>query len=360
LNDVIAVAAGWNHTIALKGDGTVVGWGDNAEGQTKVPIGLGRVISVAAGRHHSVALRNDGTVVAWGGGDYGQSDVPPGLKNVKSISAGLYHTLVVTDTGSVISWGENSYFQTDVPSGLNGVISVSAGYYHSIALKRDGSIVSWADSRGFNLSNNDFGQARNPKYLGGVTAIAAGGYHTVAMTKNPIFKKQPSSLTNLVGSNAVFNVEVESAADLTYQWRRDGFNLALQNKSYLEFINLKTNQSGKYSVVIMSEYSSVTSSVAVLEVKKIAQAIRFDKIGDQKFTGVPLLVNAVSSSGLPVEIKIVSGPALVIGNNITLLGLGTVTVVASQSGDESFNRANGFIQSFNISINQSLIYNFIS
>ena len=358
LNDVIAVAAGWNHTLALKGDGTVVGWGRNAEGQTKVPIGLGRVIAVAAGRHHSVALRNDGTLLAWGSGEYEQSVVPSGLKNVKSISAGQYHTLAVTDTGLVTSWGDNSYRQTDVPSGLNGVISVSAGYYHSIALKRDGSIVSWGASRvPLNIPNYNFGQAQNPNSLGGVTAVAAGGYHTVAMTKNPIVKKQPSSLTNLVGSKAVFNVEVESAADLTYQWRKDGLNLVLQNKSYLELVNLKTNQSGKYSVVIMSEYSSVTSSVAVLDVKKISQTISFDKIGDQKLTGVPLLVNAVSSSGLPVEIKIVSGPALVNGNNITLLGLGTVTVVASQSGDQSFNPANGFIQSFNIFESEQLLLN---
>ncbi len=350
LNDVIAVAAGWNHTIALKGDGTVVGWGDNAEGQTKVPIGLCRVVSVAAGRHHSVALRNDGTVVAWGGGVYKQSVVPPGLKNVKSISAGLYHTLAVTDIGLLTSWGDNSYRQTDVPSGLNGVISVSAGYYHSIALKRDGSIVSWGASRvPLNIPNYNFGQAQNPNSLGGVTAVAAGGYHTVAMTKNPIVKKQPSSLKNLVGSNAVFNVEVESAADLTYQWRKDGFNLALQNKSYLEIINLKTNQSGKYSVVIMSEYSSVTSSVAVLEVKKIDQTIRFDKISDQKFTNIPLVVKTVSSSGLPVELKIVSGPALANGNMISLLGLGRVTVLASQFGDESFNPANSLSQSFIVS-----------
>ena len=66
LSGVTAIAAGGYHSLALKSDGTVVGWGATATGQTTIPAGLSGVIAIAAGYHHSLALKSDGTVVGWG------------------------------------------------------------------------------------------------------------------------------------------------------------------------------------------------------------------------------------------------------------------------------------------------------
>ena len=57
LSGVVAIAAGDEHTVALKQDGTVVAWGDNGYGQTKVPAGLSGVVAIAAGVGHTVALK---------------------------------------------------------------------------------------------------------------------------------------------------------------------------------------------------------------------------------------------------------------------------------------------------------------
>jgi alpha-tubulin suppressor-like RCC1 family protein len=57
---VKAIAAGEVHTVALKVDGTVVGWGRNFYGQTNTPVGLANVIAIAAGGAHTVAI-TDGT-----------------------------------------------------------------------------------------------------------------------------------------------------------------------------------------------------------------------------------------------------------------------------------------------------------
>ena len=54
---MVAIAAGDEHTVALKQDGTVVAWGDNGYGQTKVPAGLSGVVAIAAGVGHTVALK---------------------------------------------------------------------------------------------------------------------------------------------------------------------------------------------------------------------------------------------------------------------------------------------------------------
>jgi hypothetical protein len=116
----------------------VVGWGRNNYGQTNVPPGLGNVVAVAAGMDHSMALRADGTVAVWGGNFYGQTNVPPGLSNVIAIAAGFYHCLALRNDGRVTAWGWNNYGQTNVPAGLSNVVAVAAGGYQSIALVGSG------------------------------------------------------------------------------------------------------------------------------------------------------------------------------------------------------------------------------
>jgi hypothetical protein len=49
LSGVTAIAAGYVHSLALKSDGTVIGWGRNDSGQITIPAGLNGVIAIAAG-----------------------------------------------------------------------------------------------------------------------------------------------------------------------------------------------------------------------------------------------------------------------------------------------------------------------
>ena len=77
--------------------GTPVSWGGNNNlGQIDVPSGLTDVVDVAAGGGHNLALKSDGTVVAWGYNSNGQTDVPSGLTDVVDVAAGDYHSLALT------------------------------------------------------------------------------------------------------------------------------------------------------------------------------------------------------------------------------------------------------------------------
>ena len=56
--------------------GTVIGWGDNDEGEIDVPAGMHHVVAVAAGWYHSLAVTSAGQVIAWGSSADGLTDVP--------------------------------------------------------------------------------------------------------------------------------------------------------------------------------------------------------------------------------------------------------------------------------------------
>ncbi|MDO9495590.1 MAG: HYR domain-containing protein [Nocardioides sp.] len=171
--DVVAVAGGGVHSLALRTDGTVAAWGSNSRGQTTVPAGLTDVTAIAAGSLHNLALRSDGTVVGWGWNEYGQRTPPAGLGDATAIAAGDVHSLVLRSNGTVLAFGYNGDGQLNVPSGLTGVVAISAGGAHSLALRSDGTVVGWGA--------NWAGQGSAPAGLSGVTAIAAGAYHNLAL-----------------------------------------------------------------------------------------------------------------------------------------------------------------------------------
>ena len=171
------ISVGYLHGLALLSNGTVVAWGDGTAGENAVPPGLSGVVSIAAGGHHNVALRTDGTIVAWGANNFGETNVPAGLSGVIAIAASpVYnsaHNLALKANGSVVAWGDNFAGQATVPTGLSNVIAVAAGWYHSLALKSDGTVVGWGD--------NGSGQAQPPAGVSNVIAIVAGAEHSLAV-----------------------------------------------------------------------------------------------------------------------------------------------------------------------------------
>lgn len=149
LDSVVAIAAGEFHSLALKDDGTVVAWGagdpqnrrpftsggNNDDGQCKVPAGLKDVVTIAAGRHHSLAVRRDGTVVAWGGRQ--MQNMPSNLNHVVSVSGGGNYSIALKDDGTVVGWGDESDHwsrKLGDSSDMRNLVAISAGQDHCLAL----------------------------------------------------------------------------------------------------------------------------------------------------------------------------------------------------------------------------------
>ena len=178
LTNIVAIAAGTNHSLALSASGALTGWGDNHYGQAAPPAGLSGVSGVAAGGNFSLALLSDGSVRAWGQSDYGQTNVPGGLSGVTGIAAGATHALALLANGTIQGWGNPASGRATVPPGVSGFSAVAAGLEHSLGLRSNGTVFAWGA--------NTRGQASPPAFLANpatarVIAVAAGGFHSLAL-----------------------------------------------------------------------------------------------------------------------------------------------------------------------------------
>ncbi len=172
LYDAASVAAGGSHSLAVRRNGSVIGWGVNTHGQLNIPAGLADAVAVAAGVRHSLALKADGTVAAWGDNSARQTNAPPNLSSIVGIAAGSWHNLALRSDGSVIAWGGSAY-HTNIPPDLTNAVAVAAGSSHNLALTADGRVVAWGAAGD---------QVNVPPGLSNVIAIAAGSTHSVALT----------------------------------------------------------------------------------------------------------------------------------------------------------------------------------
>jgi alpha-tubulin suppressor-like RCC1 family protein len=129
IDHVKQISAGGRHTLILKTDGTVWALGANEHGQLGIGkqsttiqtkpvevLGLKDIVAVAAGDNHSLALTDAGLVFAWGGNEDGQlgnatrkNSVKPievkGVARVLSITAGKSISIALGGGGEVTIWG---------------------------------------------------------------------------------------------------------------------------------------------------------------------------------------------------------------------------------------------------------------
>jgi uncharacterized delta-60 repeat protein len=116
----------------------ITGWGSQLP--SGMPAGLTDVVELAAGEDHCLALLKDGTVVAWGNDAYGKATVPSDLDTVVAIAAGSSYSLALKENGDVIAWGmdENYYNSFTNPIATN-VVEIDAKGSSAHALHHDGT-----------------------------------------------------------------------------------------------------------------------------------------------------------------------------------------------------------------------------
>ncbi len=97
-----------------------------------------------------------------------------------------------------------------------------------------------------------------------VSSIEADGALRVAAL--PVITNQPQSLAVNAGSPAGFTVGAVGSGELTYQWQKDGADIVGAATNLYTIASASPASAGNYTVVVTSDFGSVTSSVAVLTV----------------------------------------------------------------------------------------------
>ena len=236
-----SAAAGGNHSLILKTDGTLWACGDNTYGQLgdgtttnrSSPVQVKSIInvqSVAAGYDYSLILKTDGTVWVCGNNVYGQlgdgttnSRSTPvqilSVSSIQGISAGDGHSLILKTDGTVLSCGYNSNGQLGdgtttnrstpvLVTGINSVKSVSAGGAHSLILRIDGTV--WA------CGNNYSGQLGDSTTtdrltlvqitsINNVQQVFAGGNHSIALKNDGTVWTWGSNSSGQLGNGTTNN-----------------------------------------------------------------------------------------------------------------------------------------------------------
>jgi alpha-tubulin suppressor-like RCC1 family protein len=203
------VSCGMRHTSAIKTDGTLWTWGDNATGQvgnntvTAFPNGVCTPVTTFAGGtnwqqvscayNHTTAIKTDGTLWVWGrnyAGSLGDNTIInrstpvttfAGGNNWKQVSGGGYYTAAIKTDGTLWTWGRNSIGQLGTNSQTNRSTpgttftggsnwkQVSAADKHVLSIKTDGTLWVWGFANSGILGTNTANDTLNP-----VTTFAGG------------------------------------------------------------------------------------------------------------------------------------------------------------------------------------------
>ncbi|MGZ4676743.1 MAG: RCC1 domain-containing protein [Acidimicrobiia bacterium] len=203
---------------ALKTDGSVLGWGSNANGElgnggngsdVLSPVAVtglsGPAARIAGGGFFGLAAMADGSVQSWGSNVFGglgdgtttsttSATTAAGLANVVDVGAGEWSAYAVTSSGQLYAWGRNEagelgdgttvdrHTPTLVP-GVANAVQVAGGYSFAAALDASGQVWTWGQNGAGALGDGTTTSRTTPGTVslpGPATSIAVGGNHVLA------------------------------------------------------------------------------------------------------------------------------------------------------------------------------------
>ena len=176
------------------------------------------------------------------------------------------------------------------------------------------------------------------KYGGDKNFAGSVGYYNVVVTKaNPMLGF--GTIPNVPYGSAAISVSASSKSSgaITYSVLSGPARIAATTSASA---SLTTNAVGvvvlQANQVASTNYAAVTAQTS-FKVIPVASSLAFRTVATQTDGAVPFAVNAYSNSSGSITYSVVSGPAIITGNIVTVTGSGTVTLQASQVAAGNYN-----------------------
>lgn len=170
------------------------------------------------------------------------------------------------------------------PNGSSAVEIIGEGSYtfpSSPALVAD--VQAWvndsAHNFGFMLQTQDEGTPETARRFGSSESGVTAPVLVVDFSFAPLSAAvTPSQQSVVEGSTVTFNSIVTGTPPFTYQWRFNGAPLSGATADSLSLVNVQTNQSGQYAIVVNNQSGSVTSAPAILTVTNLPAGVPIVRI----------------------------------------------------------------------------------
>ncbi len=215
--------------------------------------------------------------------------------------------------------------------------------------------------RALNLGDIDLGWRIRTPGASGDNFLIFDNYQ-IAVIEAPVMAAHPGNQSVSAGQAATLVAGATGSPSPSYQWQRqaagttgfinlaNGVNYSGVTTSVLTVSGTTLAMSGDQFRCVASNGMppNATSNAAVVTVTKAAQTIAFTVPANRVYGAAPFGVTVSASSGLPVAVSVVGGPATINETVVSITGAGVVTLLASQSGDANFNAATAVERSFTV------------
>lgn len=182
MGNVIKVAAGFDHALALNDEGEVFAWGNNRQKQASIPTELKftkDIKDIYGGYQSSIVLTGDGRSIYFGNtmnNDYDEFHPYQGrLEKIAVASDGL---IGLTRDGEVVYLGTQINAYSRIPENMGKVVDISASAVTMAAVNEDGKVFVWG-----NVTKSK-GEGDIPETDSKIIKIIGGRYHYTAITEN--------------------------------------------------------------------------------------------------------------------------------------------------------------------------------
>jgi hypothetical protein len=205
------------------------------------------------------------------------------------------------------------------------------------------SRATWNSFSDFGTSNHRFSYQ---VYWNWLTPPAP----SVAVASSVAASSFTANWSNSDGNYRVTNYRLTVATDSGFSNIVSGYNnLDVGTSTSRSVTGLNPGSTYYYRVTSANEAgTSGNSGTTSTTLPKLDQTITFTAPSTKTYGDADFGLGATASSGLGVSYSILSGPATLNGGNLTVIGAGTVSVRASQSGNSSYNAAPNVDRSFTV------------